>query len=102
MPKVEWHPEAGTEFRNAGCHYERQLEGLGGRFGQAILTAITAAEENPRRYRRIDACCQIIRVKKFPYSVIYQEKSLVIRIVAVMHQQRRPGYWKTRADNCLE
>ena len=32
----------------------------------------------------------------FPYSVIFQEKSDIILVVAVAHAKRRPGYWQTR------
>ena len=99
MREIEWHPEAGAEFRSSGRHYERQLAGLGARFGQAILTAIIKAADDPRRYQRIDMYCQIIRVKRFPYSVIYQEIGRGIRIVAVMHHRRRPGFWKDRVGH---
>ncbi|NJL19041.1 MAG: hypothetical protein HC901_01670 [Bdellovibrionaceae bacterium] len=32
----------------------------------------------------------------FPYGLIYLEESDRLWIVAVMHLQRRPGYWKSR------
>lgn len=35
-------------------------------------------------------------MRRFPYSVIYQVTSDTLRIVAVAHQRRRPGYWKKR------
>ena len=33
---------------------------------------------------------------RFPYGVFYQVTSDEIRIVAVAHQRRRPGYWASR------
>jgi hypothetical protein len=35
-------------------------------------------------------------VTRFPYHVIYLEVSDRIRILAVAHDRRKPGYWKTR------
>lgn len=35
-------------------------------------------------------------MSKFPYSVIYQVTPDELRILAVAHQRRRPGYWRGR------
>ncbi len=35
-------------------------------------------------------------LRRFPYSLIYSEAEAGIRIVAVAHQRRRPGYWMER------
>ena len=35
-------------------------------------------------------------VSKFPYGILYRADSTGIRILAVMHLHRRPGYWQSR------
>ena len=35
-------------------------------------------------------------LRRFPYSIIYQLKPEEIRIIALAHQSRRPGYWRGR------
>jgi hypothetical protein len=35
-------------------------------------------------------------MKRFPYGVIYQTTNEEIFIIAVMHLNREPNYWKTR------
>ncbi|WP_332851595.1 type II toxin-antitoxin system RelE/ParE family toxin [Duganella sp. S19_KUP01_CR8] len=35
-------------------------------------------------------------MSKFPYSVIYQIAVDELRILAIAHQRRRPGYWRGR------
>lgn len=35
-------------------------------------------------------------LRRFPYHLIYQITLDELRIVAVAHQKRRPGYWRTR------
>lgn len=35
-------------------------------------------------------------LRRFPYSVIYQVAEDEIRILAVAHHRRRPGYWTQR------
>ena len=36
-------------------------------------------------------------MKHFPYSLVYTVSSEEIRILAVAHHSRRPGYWASRA-----
>ncbi len=35
-------------------------------------------------------------VTRFPYHVIYVEPTDVLRILAIAHDHRKPGYWKHR------
>ena len=34
--------------------------------------------------------------RRFPYSIIYQVTADELRVIAVAHQGRRPGYWSKR------
>jgi plasmid stabilization system protein ParE len=35
-------------------------------------------------------------LRRFPYSIIYQLKPDEVRVIALAHQSRRPGYWRGR------
>ena len=35
-------------------------------------------------------------LRRFPYSIIYQVTTEELRILAVVHHRRRPGYWTQR------
>ncbi len=35
-------------------------------------------------------------LRRFPYSIIYQLTADELRILAVAHHRRRPGYWSQR------
>ena len=35
-------------------------------------------------------------LRRFPYSIIYQVTTEELRILAVAHHRRRPGYWAHR------
>jgi hypothetical protein len=37
------------------------------------------------------------RVRRFPYLVFYAVAPEEIRVVAIAHAKRRPGYWRDRA-----
>lgn len=33
-------------------------------------------------------------LRRFPYNIIYQQTAGELRVIAVAHQRRRPGYWE--------
>lgn len=35
-------------------------------------------------------------LRRFPYSIIYQVTAEELRILAIAHHRRRPGYWVNR------
>jgi plasmid stabilization system protein ParE len=35
-------------------------------------------------------------LRRFPYTIIYQVKPEEVRVIALAHQSRRPGYWRGR------
>ena len=37
-----------------------------------------------------------IPLRRFPYTIIYQIKPEEVRVIALAHQSRRPGYWRSR------
>jgi hypothetical protein len=39
---------------------------------------------------------EVERALKFPYNVVYRVSGDLVRIYAIAHAKRRPGYWKSR------
>ncbi len=93
---VELLPEADEEFAEIIGYYEDQRVGLGTVFSRSVREAITDIFRTPKAY---PAMTKRVRKKSgpgFPYRVIYQPQTDIIRIVAVAHTARRPGYWRSR------
>jgi len=38
-----------------------------------------------------------LSVRKFPYSVVYYVHGEQLRVIALAHHRRKPGYWTARA-----
>lgn len=36
-------------------------------------------------------------LRRFPYSIVYDLRDSEVRILAVAHQRRRPGFWRGRS-----
>lgn len=95
--KYSLHPGAVEDLREAAKFYrERAGSGLSrslvGEFERSVNILLrhpdvgTLWREGKRRFV----------MRRFPYSVIYTVSGEEIRILAVAHHSRRPGYWRRR------
>ncbi len=90
-------PPAREEIREAYDYYEGRKQGLGHEFSVEVANAVEKLKAHPSRYPKIDAATRKCRTNRFPYAVLYRVEDDSIIVVAVMHQKRRPGYWKGRS-----
>lgn len=91
-----WHDAAVSEFVEAAGHYGIIDPDLGEQFIAAVEVAVTRIRATPKLHRKFDGAARKVRIERFPYAVIYWLDQQIIRIVAVMHLHRDPGYWKNR------
>lgn len=92
------HPEAQADLRDAAEFYRNNA---GNSLSQSFLAefeqSINILLQHPglgapwrgrgrRRYL----------MRRFPYSLAYTVSGEEIRILAIAHQSRRPGYWRAR------
>ncbi len=94
--KAIFHPEAHEEMIESARFYEGRSEGFGSDF-------LTAVEETTRRIEQFPEAGPTDRanirkrlVAGFPFTILYEMQPDRIFIAAVMHQYRRPGYWRKR------
>ena len=100
-PRVRFDDEADAEYRFSGRWYETRRERLGIEFFDAVdatIDQIVAMPHAGARVRRLPADLVVRRwaVTRFPYHVVYLEMATHIRILAIAHDRRKPGYWKDR------
>jgi toxin ParE1/3/4 len=94
--KLEFHPEAEQEFLEAISYYEAEVPGLGERFEAEMQRASALLLEYPEIGPLADAELRKLVLHRFPYYVLYALSAETVRIVAVAHEKRRPGYWLGR------
>lgn len=94
--RLEFHPEAELELIEAAVYYERQVVGLGERFEAEIRRATDLLLAQPEIGIPADQNLRKFILTRFPFTLYYAVASDVLRIEAVAHQYRRPGYWKLR------
>lgn len=96
--RYEFHPDALAEYMNAALYYASCQAGLEQRFIAAVEHAIQLISESPERWRIIDEDIRRCLTKVFPYAVLYTIEADYILIIAVMHCNREPGYWRNRLE----
>lgn len=91
-----FHPEAELEFLLAIDFYEDKEAGLGRDFALEINSTVERILTYPDAWPVIEEDIRRSLVKRFPFGVLYSKLEEEIVIVAIMHFNREPGYWKER------
>ena len=96
--RLEFHPEAELELIESAVYYNKQIPGLGERFESEIRYATDLLLDQPEIGPLVIPDLRKFILTRFPFTLYYSITADVIRIEAVAHQSRRPGYWKPRVD----
>jgi plasmid stabilization system protein ParE len=96
MAKIIFHPAVAIEIKASYEWYQNQSEGLGDDFLSELESAYQAIIELPDTWPRFNMNYRRFLLSKFPFSVVYRENENTIFVVAVMHNSRKPSYWKNR------
>jgi len=91
------HPEAREDLREAAEFYR---DNAGAALSQSVLAEFEHSVNLPLEHPRLGSKWRYgkrrLVMRLFPFSVIYTVVDDQLRILAVAHHSRRPGYWRTR------
>lgn len=78
--------------------YETGKTGLGEEFLDSFEDTLSRIARNPLHASAFDKTTRSASLKRFPYEVIYLVKELTteIDIIVIIHQHRKPGWFKNR------
>lgn len=96
MKGFSFHDAAEAELTEAARYYEARSNGLGEEFLAEIRSTVGQLRRFPETAPLVRGSLRRKPVKGFPYSLIYAVEADEIRIYAVSHNRRRPGYWINR------
>jgi len=96
--ELRFHPDIYQEIRKAYDWYESRSSGLGEDFLKELERGYSLIQNLPNTWTVMEKNLGIRRylLNRFPYAVIYKTKEDCILIVAIMHLNRKPGYWSDR------
>lgn len=90
MKKLVYRPEAEADVRSAFEWYERQREGLGADFIEALRQAEDRVQRSPFAFRTVRRDARRLLLRRFPYQLIYRVVDEVVVVVACFHGRRAP------------
>ena len=91
---LTFRPGARRELDDAALWYESERRGLGEQFLAEVEQALALVLEHPERFPDVHRGLRRIRVRRFPYSVIYRVVGNDIVVHAVFHARRNPAAWQ--------
>ena len=92
-------PGVELDIRDGADWYESKVDkALARRFLRAVEQAFVKVMEHPETWPRweIDPSYQKFLMKHFPFIIFYRVTASQVRVVAVAHAKKKPGYWKQR------
>ena len=101
MRRVRILEEAADEAAAAADWYDKEREGLGTEFSDAVNAAIDLIEEDilplaPLPGASAAKGAKRLILKRFPYEIAVVERESEVVVIAVAHHSRIPGYWRNR------
>ena len=96
--RVRIDDEAESDLAGSAARYEREREGLGIRFVEAVEAALERIGSHPSIGGPAPGVPEAVGARHvvvagFPFSLVYIDLGLELRVVAVAHAKREPGYW---------
>src|SRR2546428_740909 len=101
MKPVRLAPETVSELAEAAAWCESREPGLASRFIEEVEQVLPTIGARPRSFARLldTAADLIVRralLPRFPFALVFTELDAEVRILAIVHAKRRPGYWLYR------
>lgn len=94
--RLEVFEDAASEIEGDRAWYRERSESAEAGFLRELDHAIQQIADAPAQWPRYLAGTRRYVFPTYPYSIVYFVEEDVIRVVAVAHDKRRPGYWRNR------
>jgi plasmid stabilization system protein ParE len=97
MAEVSIHSDAEAEYEAALAWYLARSARAATGFEAAFERALESIAASPELYPLCDDRHRFCMLRRYPYSIIYRVDGDQMRVVAVAHSRRLPGFWSGRS-----
>lgn len=94
--RVLYHPSFDCDVREAAIWYDQHSMGLGDAFVDEVRQRVQSVMDDPARFATTDSGCRYVRLKRFPYVVLFDVTDLDLRLLGVLHTARSIVKWRKR------
>lgn len=90
MFSLAFSTDAEADFRDSFNWYEKQREGLGAQFEDAVFSCLQKISEHPEHYGGTEGGLRKMLVPKFPFIIAFEADSEAAKIyvVSIAHTSR--------------
>lgn len=96
MIKVALSPDAVLDYDESFAWYAKRSRKSALDFENEIAAAIDRIAEGHEACPRFDDIYQYTRLKRFPFAVVFRVEGNSAHIMAIAHNSRNSGFWKSR------
>jgi toxin ParE1/3/4 len=96
---LKFHAAARKEAESAARWYAVRSETAMKSFVVELTKALQRIQAAPLNHSTYMLGMRYRKLKRFPYLIVFRASEEFIRIIAIAHSRRRPGYWKSRLSN---
>ena len=89
-------PDAEAEIAAAFAWYFERNPQAADAFRSQVLEVVDSLSDRPTRWKTGEDGSHRRVLRHFPYTVIFDVEDDAVYVLAVAHQRRAPGYWRTR------
>ena len=90
--KIRFRPDAMMEFDAAALYYEERQHGPGLEFTEEVFATLAHIIDYPDAWSPLSQNTRRCLTNRFPYGIVYQIKSDVLRVIAIANLHRRHGH----------
>jgi toxin ParE1/3/4 len=95
--RVSLNAQAELELVEGATYYARKASA---KLAEAFVSEFDRSAKLLGEYPKLGATwrgrIRRFPLRRFPYSIVYYLRESEVRVLAVAHQRRRPGFWRER------
>ena len=96
--KISLNAQAELELVEGAAYYAREANSeIANAFISEFARSAKLLGEFPQMGSIWRGRIRRLPLRRFPYSIVYYPRESEVRILAVAHQRRRPGFWRGRS-----
>jgi toxin ParE1/3/4 len=93
--KISLHAQAELELVEGAAYYARKANAqIANAFVSEFERSAGLLAKHPQLGTTWRGHIRRLPLRRFPYSIVYYLHESEVRILAVAHQRRKPGFWK--------
>jgi plasmid stabilization system protein ParE len=96
---LRFHAAARKEAESAARWYAARSDTASNSFVNELALAMERIKAAPAAHALYMLGMRYRMLKRYSYLIVFRATNESIRIIAVAHASRKPGYWKTRLAN---